>query len=236
MSKKALNSSKNLMGRPDSLSEDFEFLSLFIEEALNGVDVARRYSNYYQKLLTNRDLRRSFLDIIQLMEDDLLHALETLPEPVRSNLQFLLEEKQVEKSWQFKWQRSLEQLQEIFAPPQLAYRAASDLGSGEEIRVFQDEFIIDNNLRYSITISCVLSELIENGLDIILNVGISTKNKFIHSSRPIEITLNWGNYKETVIITKDGRHPLPTIPLNFVFDNSIEHVTSALELTIDIPS
>lgn len=236
MSKKALNSPKNLMGRSNSLNEDFEFLSLFIEEALNGVDVARRYSNYYQKLLTNRDLRRSFLDIIQLMEDDLLHTLETLSEPVRGNLQFLLEEKQIETSWQFKWQRSLEQLQEIFSPPQLAYRAASDLGSGEEIRVFQDEFIIDDNLRYSINISCVLSELIENGLDIFLNIGISTKNKIVHSSRPIEITLNWGNYKETALITKDGRHPLPTIPLNFIFDNSIEHVTSALELTIDIPS
>lgn len=236
MSKKALNSSKNLMGRSDSLSEDFEFLSLFIEEAMNGVDVARRYSDYYQKLLTNRDLRRSFLDIIQLMEDDLLHALETLPEPVRGNLQFLLEENQAGRSWQFNWRRSMEQLQEIFAPPQLAYRAAPELGSGEEIRVLQDAFTIDDKLKYSITISCTLSEIIENGLDIFINVGISSKNEIIHSSRPIEITLSWGNYKETAIITKDGRHPLPTIPLNFIFDNSIEHVTSAVELTIDVPS
>lgn len=214
------------MGTPDPMSEDFEFLSLFIEEAMNGVDVAARYPGYYRRLISNPLLRQAFLDVLQLMETD----LAGLPEPAQGSLAFLLGKKQKGESWRVQVMRSMQQLQEIFSPPQPAYRAAGDLDTDGEIIILQDEFTRDE-IRYSISMACTLSESAEHELDIWLNIGIAPDKEI---TPPIEITLHWGEYRETMLVAGDGRHSLPPIPLDTIFDESIEQIKSALEMTIEV--
>lgn len=231
MSKNSLNSSMNLMGSLEPLNEDFEFLSLFIEEAMNGVDVAKRYSKYYHKLITNPRLRQAFLDVIQLLEADQANALETLPEPARGDLLFLMDGKQKKTDWKFEWKRSIEQLQEIFSPPQLAYRSASTLGGEEEICLLQEEYFA-NEFRYSVTVDCVLSEAPEAGLLLWISINTYLNNTVVDSRPAIQATLRWGDYEETIRIATDGRLPLPPVPIHAAFDRSLEQIKSALELTI----
>lgn len=220
------------------MNEDFEFLSLFVEDAMNGVDVVRRYPAYYQKLLGNPNLRQAFLDIIQLMEDDLNQVMESLPEPTRGNLKFLFDtsksvtEAGLLKGWQTDWIRSIQQLQDIFSPPQLAYRSSSGLIDEDKFVILSDDFKL-TDLRYTIAIECALIEYPQTGLSTQLNIGISSDKEMIQSGISLKATLKWGNYRESVIFEQAGRILLPSIPLEMIFDSSLERITSDLLLTIE---
>lgn len=68
---------------------DVEDLSLIIDDALKGVDVAKRYPSVYQKLLGSAELRQAFLDTLDLMEKDQAGKLVPLPKLIKPKLAFL---------------------------------------------------------------------------------------------------------------------------------------------------
>lgn len=235
MNKMALNSPGN-SGKDSSRSADLEFLSLFIEDAQHGVDVSRRYPGFYQKLIIDPELRQAFLDILHLMDEDINQALDSIPLPARANLEFLLIDKtpvsrSMEKGWKIHWIRTQQELQAIFSPPKLAYRNSTDFLSGEEFIIFQDNFSIDN-FQYSISIVCALGEDMEAGLMTRMNIGITPEGSL--SLPPLRTILEWGQYKETTIISGEGRIALPPITLAKILDSDLENIISDLELTIEI--
>lgn len=231
----ALNSPGN-SGNDSSRSADLEFLSLFIEDAQHGVDVSRRYPGFYQKLIIDPELRQAFLDILQLMDEDIDHALASIPLPARVNLEFLFKDRtplsrSMEKGWKIHWMRTQQELQAIFSPPKLAYRNSTNFLSDDEFIIFQNDFSIDN-FQYSISIACALGEDMETGLMTHMNIGIIPEGS---PSQPLLKTiLEWGQYKETAIITEAGRISLPPIALEKIFDRDLEKVIFDLELTIEI--
>ncbi|HJR79147.1 MAG TPA: hypothetical protein VJ821_03675, partial [Anaerolineales bacterium] len=50
--------------------EDEEMLALIIEEASQGIDIAKRYPAFYQRLLNFPDLRQAFLEILESIEEE----------------------------------------------------------------------------------------------------------------------------------------------------------------------
>jgi hypothetical protein len=235
MNKMALNSPGN-SGNNSSRSADLEFLSLFIEDARHGVDVSRRYPGFYQKLIIDPELRQAFLDILHLMDEDINHALASIPLPARANLEFLIEDqtprsRSIEKSWNMHWTRTRQELQALFSPPQLAYRNSTDILSGDEFIIFQDDFRMDD-FQYSISIVCALGEDLAAGLLTRMNVGITPQGTPPHL--PLKTILEWGQYKESVIIEGEGRISLPPIALAKILDPDLENIISDLELTIEI--
>ncbi len=63
-------------------------LSLALTKALSGVDISRRYPQFYHQLLADAELRQEFLDGLCLL-DGSLNRLEALPGPASRDLQFL---------------------------------------------------------------------------------------------------------------------------------------------------
>jgi hypothetical protein len=235
MNKMALNSAGN-SGNHSSRSADLEFLSLFLEDARQGVDVSRRYPGFYQKLIIDPELRQAFLDILHLMDEDINHALGPIPFAARANLEFLLEDQtprsgSIGKSWNLRWTRTRQELQALFSPPQLAYRNSTDILSGDEFIIFQDDFRMDD-FQYSISIVCTLGEDLAAGLLTRMNIGITPQGNSPHL--PLKTILEWGQYKESVIIEGAGRISLPPIALAKILDPDLENIISDLELTIEI--
>jgi len=234
MNKMTLNSTGN-SGNDPSRSADLEFLSLFIEEARHGVDVSRRYPGFYQKLMVDPELRQAFLDILELMDEDANQTLASPPLPTRANLGFLLKDQpaafqSMGKNWKIHWMRTRQELQAIFFPPQLAYRHGTDFLSDEEFVVFRDDFDI-GDFQYSVSIVCALGEDLEAGLLTQMNVGITPEGSSSHP--PLKTMLEWGHYKESVIITGVGRIALPPIALAKILDPDLGNIISDLELTIE---
>jgi hypothetical protein len=235
MNKMALNTPGN-SGDQSARSADHEFLSLFLEDARQGVDVSRRYPGFYQKLIIDPELRQAFLDILHLMDENINQALASIPSPARANLEFLLIDKtpisrSMEKGWKFHWMRTRQELQALFSPPQLAYRNNTNFLSDEEFLIFQNNFRIDD-FQYSISIVCALGEDLEAGLLARMNVGITPEGS--SSQPPLKAILEWGHYTESVIIAGEGRIALPPIALAKILDSDLENIISDLELTIEI--
>jgi hypothetical protein len=232
MNKMAFYSPGN-SGNDSVRSADIEFLSLFIEDARHGVDVSRRYPGFYQKLIIDPELRQAFLDILRLMDEDINHALASIPLPARANLDFLVEDqthRSTEKNWNMHWTRTRQELQALFFPPQLAYRNNTDVLSDDEFIIFQDNFSMDN-FQYSISIICALGEDMAAGLMTRMNVGITPLGSSSHL--PLKTILEWGQYKESIIIEGEGRISLPPIALTKILDPDLENIISDLELTIE---
>lgn len=234
MNKMTLNSTGN-SGNDPSRSVDLEFLSLFIEDARHGVDVSRRYPGFYQILMVDPELRQAFLDILELMDEDTNQTLASLPLPGRANLGFLLKDQpatfqSMEKNWKIHWMRTRQELQAIFFPPSLAYRHGTDFLSDEEFVIFQDDFGI-GDFQYSVSIVCALAEDMEDVLTTCMIVGIAPEGYSSHV--PLRTVLAWGEYRESVLLGRQGRILLPPIPLTKILDENLETIVSDLELTIE---
>jgi hypothetical protein len=217
--------------------EDEEMLSLIVEDACQGVDISKRYPAFYQKLLHHSDLRQAFLDILDSLDDE-----ETIRMPwaeeTEGGLGFLAEQPsrpvvtKLPDHWKASWQRTIAQLQALFTPSALVYRADPALSEDLWFMLLRDEIEIENVL-YTILLECTFSEEEQEGfspwLDLAVTVGAARKQ----APFPIRITLQWGDYEETVHIGEEGRVKLPTVPLLSVFDKQTEHVISELNLTVE---
>lgn len=64
-------------------------LSLVVNDALEGVDIARRYPAFYRLLLADPRLRWAFLEALEIREKEEDGELESLPDPLDVDLAFL---------------------------------------------------------------------------------------------------------------------------------------------------
>jgi hypothetical protein len=59
--------------------DDFELLSLIVDEAAQGVDIARRFPAFRARMMGNADLREAFLETLELLVDSRAGRLRPLP-------------------------------------------------------------------------------------------------------------------------------------------------------------
>ncbi len=233
---KPLNEHESHSANPPKLAAEHEMLSLIVDEAIKGVDIARRYPAYYHKLIENPDLRQAFLDVLQSMADEDDQIPSRLPLSNSINLEFLMDQSPspardaLQEGWQTSWNRTIRQLQDIFSPPQLAYRA--DPGQHNEYLfiLLREEFSIGKS-SYMASLECSLAENPEEGLTALLNFAIMQEPQ-AQQTLSIQATLQWGAYHETLAVTKEGKTLFPNIPLDLIYDNSLENINSGLSLTL----
>jgi hypothetical protein len=48
--------------------DDFDLLTLIVDEALRGVDVPERYPAFWRKMMANAELHTAFLDCLEILE------------------------------------------------------------------------------------------------------------------------------------------------------------------------
>lgn len=219
-------------------SVDNEMLSLIVDEAIKGVDISRRYPAFYKKLLDNPDLRSAFLNSIESIEVATQNKSIALPDVSNLKLGFLakLATKptitKVREKWRVIWQRTIEQLQVILSPSQLAYR--SDTISFEDpwFTLMRSEIEVEEAI-YTIALECTLSEQDNSALSPLLNLAVTLGMADTRTRFPVLSTLQWGTYHQTISIQGEGRARFPDIPFSTIFDSKNENITAELKLTIE---
>jgi hypothetical protein len=215
---------------------DNEMLSLIIDEVRMGIDISVRYPTFYRKLLNNASLRRTFMDVLESIEEK---EYFSLPEFSRPSLAFLSNQKPksiVERfgknQWRVTLHRSIEQLQAIFSPPELAYRSDPSLYEDPWLTLLRGEIEVAGCL-YTILLECTLAEEIENALALSLNIAVTLEATPGLPQSPLTATLQWGSYDESLPISIDGRTRFPYVSLPAILDDEQEKIKADLNLILE---
>ena len=161
------------------LPMESDMLSLIVSGTLNGEDLAQRYPAFYRKLLENAELRGAFLDALESIEAERTGQQESMPGAFQTNLDFLKDlpaspviETFDKRSWRATWGRTLEQLQSIFSPPEMAYRADPSLSEDPWFTLLREE-MTTQGVTYDVILDCTLSDKQEESLSTFLNLAVT---------------------------------------------------------------
>jgi len=221
--------------------EDEEMLSLIIEAVNQGIDISKRYPTFYQKLLNHSDLRQAFLDVVESIDEEGQDFPVAWTEGTDIDLNFLTEQSsqpviaRLQNHWMIRWQRTIDFLQAKFSPFQPAYRVDLTLSEDLWLILLREEIEIQD-LLYTIVLECTFSEENEETLSPFLNVAVTIGGPTKQSPFPIQASLEWGTYKETLRINEEGRARFPDIPFQTIFDEEQKSITAELHLTLHPPT
>jgi len=223
------------LGRLEATPEDLETLSLAVNDALEGVDITRRYPAFYRRLLADPHLRQIFLDAMDMLERSEEGGLDPLPRPVDVDLSFLRPEANEgarpssrRESLLVKLTRARDQLRELFVPPSAAVPVRRVLSGMEDayitlirsdVSTAQGEFeVILEGRRPAASNALHLSLML-----------ISRKEST--DGPDLDATLSWGAYRETRPLDPRGQAAFPPLPLELILDEEGD-VLADLELRL----
>ncbi len=216
-----------------------DMLTLIIDKILDGEDISTRYPDLHQKILNNAELRQALIDALESIENERTHQNVSLPETTKGNLSFLagsgplpILEISDEQKWRSTWRSTLEQIQSIFSPIELAYRADSAQVEDPWFTLLRDEIEASGNV-YTVALDCTLSSQTDDGLAIFLNLAVTLGSTSDQPQFPLQASLHWGEYKENVLITEQGRTRFPDVPLSTVMDEGYRNIKSGLSLSLE---
>lgn len=215
--------------------------SIVLDDALNGVDITQRYPDFYGQMLGNETLHRLFIDSLDILLADQEPAAEPLPFPPGRDLSFLHQTEtrpQVSQprpgQWHVQWQKTVEQLQHLFAPG----RAATALRSDYDLWDEDDGW--HTLLRSEVNIAHIQLELLlemqqpHSGAD---SAPLALTVTRLHPQDPwpaLTATLHWGGYQQTLPLATEGYTQLPSIPLDTIWQPADQSLRAGLNLTLDI--
>lgn len=220
--------------------EENEMLSLMVDEALKGVDIKTLYPDFYSQLFSNAVLRHTFLDTLELFEAEKEGKLALVPAGEKPKLDFLTKkstssniQKLENERLQVKLQKNIQQLKNIFSPPQLAYKDDANLFDDNWFTVLRDEIELGAS-SYSILLECGISKQTEDALSASLNIAMTLETAKPSSESSIHATLQWGKYSETLTLAKEERARFPDIPFSATFNQQTQEIIAGLELVLEI--
>jgi hypothetical protein len=215
-----------------------DMLSLIVSGTLNGKNLAQRYPDFYKKLLDNAELKQAFLDALEIIEAERTGELTPMPAP-ETRLDFLTSQPPApkvihmdEEKWSVLWQRPLEQIRAIFSPPELAYRAEQSLIEEPWFTLLREEIQVSGSA-YSIVLDCTSAEEEENTLAVFVSLAVTPGASREPAKFPLRAQLEWGEYRQDVLIPAEGRTRFPNIPFDKIFDPALENLTDGLSLTLE---
>ncbi len=224
------------------LPMESDMLSLIVSGTLNGEDLAQRYPAFYRKLLGNAELRGAFLDALESIEIERTGQQESMPGAFQTNLDFLKDlpaspviETFDKRSWRATWGRTLEQLQSIFSPPEMAYRADPSLSEDPWFSLLREE-MTTQGVTYDVILDCTLSDKQEESLSTFLNLAVTLGSPSESTGFPLRAALQWGDYQQSVLIPDEGRVQFPDVPLAAVFDQTDSQLKAGFQLTLETAS
>lgn len=225
------------------LSMEHDMLSLIVSGTLNGETLRDRFPAFHRKLLEHPELRQAFLDALESIEAERTGQQVPLPEMPRRRLPFL--EKQasaadvelgVGGNWRTVLQRSLEQLQAIFTPRDLIYRADPDLVDDPWFTLLREEVNTAGN-SISVALECTPSGDIDPAVTAFLTLAVTVASQSQPLRFPLKASLVWGDYQSSISIPEEGRVHFPDIPLTLLLEASPMRLRSGVRLVLEsVPS
>lgn len=226
-------------GNEPALPKEVDMLSLIVSGALNGENIAQRYPTFYQRLLENAGLRQAFLDALESVEAERSGELLPVPGGTRTSLDFLKRQPSAavietgeENGWRATWQKTLEQLQSLFSPPELAYRADQADAEDPWFTLLRDEMTADGST-YDVTLDCTLSGEQDGALATFLHLAVTFAEISEAAQFPLHASLEWGEYRESIQVLEEGRARFPDIPLAAIFDEQGAQLRSGFQLVLE---
>lgn len=221
---------------------DNEMLSLMVNRVLNGEDISKRHPAFYRKLLGDAGLRQAFLDALISIEAEQAHQQFPMPDPKKAGLTFLASQRirpilelREAHQWRTIWQATLEQIQAVFSPSELAYRSDPVLFEDPWFPLLRDEIEVEGST-YAIALECTLAGNAGESLSAYLNLAVTLGTTTDRQNFPIQASLQWGDYQENILLTEEGRARFPDIPLSEIMDESLQNIKSGLNLILETAS
>lgn len=221
------------------LGGDDDMISLIVSGALRGEDLASHYPRFARKLLEEPELREVFLDVLESVEAERTGQMVPLPEGLEADLSFLsgpsshlLVERRAQENWRATWNRTLDELQAIFAPRRRVYRAEADLLEDPWFTLLREE-LYAGGTTYAVALECTISTETENSLAAYLDLAVTVGNGSETARFPLQATMHWGTYEAKVQILEEGRVRFPDVPLQAVYDPQQEKILADLNLVLE---
>jgi hypothetical protein len=208
-------------------------LSIVVNDALLGIDVKKKYPVFFAQMLVDADLRRAFLDVLEILEQSQTGQLPEYAGPSILSLDFLLDTipeprtKVLENNkWQLAWRRTRCQLQKMFEiaswDVEGAYRYNDMLLDESYFNILRSRAIIEEQeLEISVDVSRTFVD--PETLNLIVTVFSPTDQ-----ITGLTTTIAWGSYLETVEVNHFGLARFPSLKNNQILDDSSK-LTHGLE-------
>lgn len=221
-------------------TEESNMLSLVVGDALQGVNIAQKYSVFFLRMLENRILLEDFLDTFDLLQQTQKGTLAPLPAPLSHDLSFLHQHMPVvqptsSQGWRITLQQTINQLQTIFFPQTLLSSSVFRQG----LSLLQDEDDWFTLARQELVVGDAHWTMMLEGKPLdedeqLLGLGLSIMPMEDTDMPPnLVATLNWGAYEDKAEINLRGRATFPPVPLSLVLDEATRLVKADLRVTVE---
>ena len=218
--------------------EDDDMLALVINDALQNVDIEKRYPAFYLKMINSPELHELFVDALELLEKDSANRLVEPPKTATKTLPFL--QKTVEpqptivqtaaNKWKASWHLLQWQLDQLFAPPELAYRSSFDFDD-EGIILLRSQFEASGQL-FDMFLEAVRRP--DRPSDVYLHLSTAMMDSANHATLPrLNAHLSWGEHHQTAAVDRFGRAQFDPFPIQSLISAEDESFAADLELTLE---
>jgi hypothetical protein len=96
--------------------------------------------------------------------------------------------------------------------------------------LLRKDFVLGSTT-YTVVLESSLAESEEEAFHAALNLTTNETNR--GTAFPVQASLRWGDYSSELLLSKEGKHPLPDIPLSAVFTADLDQVKSDLFLSLN---
>lgn len=199
-----------------SSDEEYDMLSIVVNDALIGIDVVKKYPAFYARMLVDEELQSAFLDTLELLEQSRAGELPDYSGPDTINLDFLqqvISKPIIRRSpkgfLELIWQRTAEQLQNMFFIASLTtgevHRSGDSLLDGSYINILHSQVEIEGQ-ELEIRLDATQTLTDPDNLDLLISI-------FIPQASPprFEATIAWGAYQESATVNKYGLAKFPPL-------------------------
>lgn len=205
-------------------------LSLALTEALKGVDISRRYPQFYRQLLADEALREAFLQGLCLLEADAQNSLEPLPEPPSLDLRFLAQTRQSkpiiemdsERSWRATWVQNDSQLQ---GPLRNLLFGKGHTPDSNSLTLIDAQIIVAHH-PVAILLDLVTSPSATPD-ELRLGLLVTAAEQLF-----LRLTIHWGEYN-VILPVPSGHTELPRLPLKAVLNGGQKDVQDSLLVVLE---
>jgi hypothetical protein len=97
--------------------------------------------------------------------------------------------------------------------------------------LLRDEIELENTL-YTVVLECTLSKDDNQAISPMLNIAVTIGETPEGIQFPVEITLQWGTYQQSIHVAQEGPVKFPNIPFSSIFEED-NKIKSDLLLTLE---
>jgi hypothetical protein len=220
---------------------DDNMFSIVVSDAINGVDINKRYPNFYRQMLRNPEIFQAFLDVIEVVEADkegLLEPVEAMstavPVVMADEAQPVLEWLNL-GNWVVKWEQTVIQLNAIFRDlgSELSLKTVRSVRGFLEESVaplIRSEVVVEDK-NFGVRLSAVLDDDPE-ALNLKLVVAVLDDDSADFPLTSLRAGIHWGEYQAVQSLNELGQAAFPPLPIKSITDETGEAINTDLKLLI----